>query len=200
MSWPATARYGLEDAPGALAFVQDFVNTIPAGKPRGADLLAEPASARTWLGDALAAWSRHRAAPVDDVVLTEPDLARLRSLRSELIELVRAGDSGRAAPAEVPALSINAVLRLDRGGTVQALPTGSGWRYVASVLAIEMLDAQARDSWRRLKACANHQCSAAYFDRSRNNSRVWHDVAVCGNLANLQAHRARKRAAGGQGS
>jgi predicted RNA-binding Zn ribbon-like protein len=39
-----------------------------------------------------------------------------------------------------------------------------------------------------------HGCSAAFFDRSRNNSRVWHDVNVCGNLANLHAHRAREGA------
>ncbi|WIX82772.1 CGNR zinc finger domain-containing protein [Amycolatopsis carbonis] len=27
----------------------------------------------------------------------------------------------------------------------------------------------------------------------RNNSRVWHDVKVCGNIANLRASRARRR-------
>jgi len=36
----------------------------------------------------------------------------------------------------------------------------------------------------------------AFFDRSRNNSGVWHDVKFCGNAANLRAFRARQRAAG----
>jgi predicted RNA-binding Zn ribbon-like protein len=201
MDWPATARYGLDAAPGSLALVQDFVNTIPAGSPRGADLLGEPAAARAWLDDVLATWSRLRGAPADVVVLEESDLARLRRLRSALIDLIRAGGLDHADPAGLPRdLSVTAVLRLDEAGIVRALPTGSGWRRVASMLAVEMFDAQARDTWRRLKACANTRCSAAYFDRSRNNSRVWHDVAVCGNLANLRAHRARKRAAGGQGA
>jgi predicted RNA-binding Zn ribbon-like protein len=34
----------------------------------------------------------------------------------------------------------------------------------------------------------------AFFDRSRNNSGVWHDVAACGNAINLRASRARRRA------
>jgi predicted RNA-binding Zn ribbon-like protein len=40
-------------------------------------------------------------------------------------------------------------------------------------------------------------CPCAFYDRSRNNSRVWHDVRTCGNVANLRASRARRRAAAG---
>ena len=55
MSWPATSRYQFDAAPGSLAFVQDFVNSIPAGKPRGADLLAGLPDAQAWLDDAIGA-------------------------------------------------------------------------------------------------------------------------------------------------
>jgi len=75
---------------------------------------------------------------------------------------------------------------------VQALPSGKGWRYVASLLLIEMDDAASTPGGGSRPAVTTR--SAAFFDRSRNNSRVWHDVAVCGNLAHLHAHRARKRA------
>jgi hypothetical protein len=34
MSWTATERYDLEPAPRGLAFVQDLLNTISAGRPR----------------------------------------------------------------------------------------------------------------------------------------------------------------------
>ena len=37
----------------------------------------------------------------------------------------------------------------------------------------------------------------AFYDRSRNNGRVWHDVHTCGNVANLRASRARRRAGAG---
>ncbi|MGV9881539.1 CGNR zinc finger domain-containing protein [Streptomyces sp. NPDC003006] len=46
---------------------------------------------------------------------------------------------------------------------------------------------------RRLKTCRNPLCRVAFYDRSRNNSGVWHDVKTCGNAANLRAYRARRR-------
>lgn len=197
MSWPATTRYEVETAPDSLALVQDFVNTIAAGSPRGADLLADLPSAQDWLDSALADWSRARGLAADAVVLGEADLVKLRGLRAELVELIRAGtpDAEGGRPHRL-GISVSSTLRLDEDGRVQALPTGRGWRYVASLLLVEMHAAQIENTWPRLKTCSNRTCSAAFFDRSRNSSRVWHDVAVCGNLANLQAHRARKRAGG----
>ena len=197
MSWPATKRYELETAPDSLALVQDFVNTIAAGSPRGADLLADLPPAQDWLDGALADWSRVRGLAADAVVLGEADLVKLRGLRVELVELMRAGTpDAEVVRTDRLGISVSSTLRLDEDGRVQALPSGRGWRYVASLLLIEMYAAQLEDTWRRLKTCSNRRCSAAFFDRSRNSSRVWHDVAVCGNLANLQAHRARKRSQG----
>ncbi|MEU4453021.1 CGNR zinc finger domain-containing protein [Nocardioides sp. NPDC023903] len=195
MSWPATTRYGLETAPDSLALVQDFVNTIAAGVPPGADLLADVPTAQDWLGGALAEWCRIRGISTDVVVLDERDLGKLRSLRAELVQLIRAG-SDDPAPSEHRqlAVSVTSTMTLDDTGQVDVLPRGKGWRYVACVLLLEMRDAQLGDSWRRLKTCRNRHCSVAFFDRSRNSSRVWHDVATCGNLANLRSHRERKRA------
>jgi predicted RNA-binding Zn ribbon-like protein len=67
---------------------------------------------------------------------------------------------------------------------------------VASLVAVEMFKAQLDGSWNRLKACRNPRCAVAFFNRSRNNSGVWHDVKVCGNAANLRVYRARQRASG----
>ncbi|MFE7245020.1 hypothetical protein [Streptomyces sp. NPDC057580] len=47
MIWSAPGRYGIEPAPGGLAFVQELMNTIAAGKPRKEDLLAAPPRPRT---------------------------------------------------------------------------------------------------------------------------------------------------------
>ena len=195
MSWPATSRYQLDAAPGSLAFVQDFVNTIPAGKPRGPDLLADLPDAQRWLDEALAQWRHTRGVTADDVVLNEADLVKLRAIRAGLVSRIRAGTTDPGAPDDDHlALSAATKMQLDAHGRVHAVPNGKGWRYVASALLIEIYDAQRDGAWRHLKTCCNHRCSAAFFDRSRNNSRVWHDVTVCGNLANLHAHRARKRA------
>ncbi|RJS46765.1 CGNR zinc finger domain-containing protein [Nocardioides cavernaquae] len=197
MRWPATTRYGLDPAPGPLAFVQDFLNSIAAGSPRRADLLADLASAQDWLDGALGVWSGARALPVDHVALGDADLGRLRNLRAELVDLVRGGKGD--AVGDRPGMRVVQVpvaLQVDGAGMVSSVPVGTGWRYVASVLLMEMQDAQRTDGWRRLKTCANHRCSAAFYDRSRNNSGVWHDGAVCGNAANLRAHRARRLAEG----
>ena len=108
MSWPATSRYQLDAAPGSLAFVQDFVNTILAGK-RGPDLLADLPDAQTWLDDAIAQWRESRGVAANDVVLHEADLVRLRAIRAELVSRIRA----RTASADglrfvVPVRSVQA--------------------------------------------------------------------------------------------
>ncbi len=70
-------------------------------------------------------------------------------------------------------------------------------RWLASAVWGEVLLAQRDGRWERLKVCRNPACPCAFYDRSRNNSRVWHDVHTCGNVANLRASRARRRAGAG---
>ena len=48
-------------------------------------------------------------------------------------------------------------------------------------------------TWRTQKLCRNELCSLSFYDRSRNNSAVYHDSRVCGNASYLRASRARKR-------
>jgi hypothetical protein len=95
MSRPATSRYQLDAAPGSLAFVQDFVNSIPAGKPRSADLLAGLPDAQAWLDDAIARWRQSRGVAANDIVLHETDLVRLRAIRAELVSRIRTRHLGR---------------------------------------------------------------------------------------------------------
>nr|BFE77329.1 hypothetical protein GCM10020092_106300 [Actinoplanes digitatis] len=88
----------------------------------------------------------------------------------------------------------------DADGWVRMVPSGRGTRWLASALWAETLLAQQAGLWSRLKLCHNIDCRAAFFDTSRNNSGVWHDVSTCGNTANLRAFRERKRLMGGSGS
>ncbi|GHH76957.1 hypothetical protein GCM10018793_24080 [Streptomyces sulfonofaciens] len=196
MTWSATERYALEPAPGGLAFVQDLLNTSPAGRPRHADWLDDPTTAQTWLNEALARWSAASGRPAPAVDLTDRDREALRNLRWALRRLLSDGSDGAEAMsaqvlAAFPALSVS--MQVDERGTVVAEPSGTGWRRVASLALIECLQAQQTDQRRRLKICRNERCPCAFYDRSRNNSGVWHDVRFCGNAANLRAYRARKR-------
>ncbi len=41
-------------------------------------------------------------------------------------------------------------------------------------------------------------CLEAFYDRSRNRSRIWCDMADCGNLAKVRTHRERAAAGSDQ--
>lgn len=182
-------RYGAALAPGGLAFVQGLLNTEPAG-PSYEDLLADLPSAQAWLTEALIGWAHARELDAPALELTDSDLPRLRRLRGEIRAMVEGGGGAGAAPTAQLDLVVAADARLE------IRPRGrkaSDW--IASATLGECLTAQLTDRFSRLKVCANPDCRAAFFDRSRNRSGQWHDVKICGNRINLRASRARRRAA-----
>jgi predicted RNA-binding Zn ribbon-like protein len=194
-TWPATARYGLGPAPAGLAFVQDLLNTAPAGRPPQPDLLGELAAAQHWLDAARAGWAAATGRAPGPVTLTAQDTAALRDFRDSLRQQMTL--PAGTASAEPPLPQQTVILRPDLSGHVHAEPRGDGWHAVAALVLIEIYQAQLAGTWRRLKICRNQRCASAFYDRSRNNSGVWHDVRTCGNQANLRAYRARQRSAPG---
>jgi CGNR zinc finger len=190
MGWPATDRYGLSHAPGGLGFVQDVLNTHPTQRPPMVDLLAELDSAQTWLDGALQNWAHETGMPQSRVLLTENDLDKLRGLRADLTSLLRSTDQPHDGRL-LPSASVSA--RVGPDGKALLEPRGDGHRRVGAIVLIEIFTAQHSDIWRGLKICRNELCSLSFFDRSRNNSAVYHDSRVCGNAIYLRASRARKR-------
>ncbi|MFE6550713.1 CGNR zinc finger domain-containing protein [Streptomyces sp. NPDC057746] len=190
MSPSATVRFAVDPAPDGLAFVQDLMNTVSAGRPRARDLLADPDEARAWLDQALARWSRTTGAHMAHIELGHRDVEELRSFRDDLRRAAAHGRDGALPPRHTAAVA----MRFDGSGEVRPEPRGTGWRRVAAPALIEVFQAQRAGTWQRLKLCRNDRCETAFFDRSRNDSGVWHDVRVCGNAANLRAYRARQRA------
>ncbi len=195
MSWKASARHGVREAPAGLALVQELINTRPT-MSYGADLLVMTDDAQPWLTESLATWSRVSGLPAPTLLLSSADLRSLRRLRTTFENVVLSGASpqpdGALPPADVPVSLVP-----DSDGWVRMVPTGRGTRWLASALWAEALLAQQAGLWPRLKLCHNADCRAAFFDTSRNNSGVWHDVSTCGNTANLRAFRERKRLLGG---
>jgi predicted RNA-binding Zn ribbon-like protein len=124
------------------------------------------------------------------VLLTEADLDKLRALRADLASLVRSADQ-RHDTTLLPSASVFA--RVGPDGRALLEPRGDGIRRVSAVVVIEIFTAQLVDTWRRLKICRNDRCAVSFYDRSRNNSAVWHDSRACGNAVYLRASRARKR-------
>ena len=57
-----------------------------------------------------------------------------------------------------------------------------------AVSALSLLDGA---SLRKLKVCPN--CNWLFLDKSRNSSRLWCDMAVCGNRAKARQHYRRQK-------
>ena len=198
MSWKASARHGVREAPAGLALVQELLNTR-ASVTYGPDLLALPDDAQRWLTDALATWTRVSGLPAPVLLLSSTDLRSLRRLRTTFENVIPAGGRRQQHDGALPPADVPVSLVPDVDGWVRIVPTGRGVRWLASALWAEALLAQQSGLWPRLKLCHNADCRAAFFDTSRNNSGVWHEVSTCGNTANLRAFRERKRLLGGTG-
>lgn len=185
--WSASRRYGLAPAPGGLGLVQDFLNTIRI-QDYGPDLLADATLAQAWAADAVRTWSALRGVDAEPSSLNDGDLSKLRALRDTITNMV-AGQrpDGRGIGA------VSASFALSDTGQVRLEPAESGWRWLASALWGEILLSQREDTWRRIKQCHSQHCGSTFYDRSKNNSGVWHNVKTCGNAENLRASRARRR-------
>src|SRR5712675_399339 len=114
----ATERHGLAAAPAGLGFVQDFLNTrpthpAPSAKPEpAADLLANLDSAQCWLDGALQSWAQEAGVPQSRVLLTKAELHKLRSLRADLVSLLRPADRSRDATL-LPSASVSVQVGAD---------------------------------------------------------------------------------------
>jgi len=169
---------------------QELGNTIArTSVPMGSDLLAELDTAQRWLDDTVAAWCSFHNEPAPSIVLSAADLDQLRALRTDL-RVVLGGASGPAASARN---RITATATVSVGiNSARLSPAGSGVTWLASAVGLECLLAVEHGELRRLKLCRSATCGVVFYDRSKNNSRVWHDVGRCGNAANVRAYRARQ--------
>ena len=67
---------------------------------------------------------------------------------------------------------------------------------LARLLAI-IARAEADGTWARMKACPADNCREAFYDHSRNRSRTWCEMSICGNRAKARTYRRRTARRGG---
>jgi predicted RNA-binding Zn ribbon-like protein len=173
--WMATRRFRLRPAASGLALVQDFLNT-GAQPGRRTDLLADSARAADWSRRAARAWSAERGIEADAPVLSGSDLDRLRELRQSL----RAMLSGETICLVGDLGSVAFLPSLDGG--LRWRPTGDDWRWWSAAVCSEILLSEQGATWRRLKQCRNPLCRVVFYDRSWNNSGMWHSWSCAGDL------------------
>ncbi len=82
--------------------------------------------------------------------------------------------------------SIAATLRRHGNTTATAIPLD----LATATSALALLNGEARE---RMKICGN--CGWLFIDRSRNKSRIWCDMAVCGNRTKASRHYRKNREA-----
>jgi len=160
---------GLAAGEHDITLVLDFLNTIDI--ETGTDVLDDAAN---W-----GRWARSRQ-------LGEGGPARqARAVRDALRASV--GDPRPVPEAGDVAATIH--VRLDRGGPTLA-PVDPLGAVLASATRLAVLG-----DWGRIKICPADDCHWAFFDRSRNRSRTWCSMRVCGNREKARVWRERARAA-----
>lgn len=94
----------------------------------------------------------------------------------------------RAAVGGAPALPASAPVTLE---LVDGVPAVVAPDVVGAVLAAAHR-LVVLGEWARVKICPADDCRWAFFDRSRNHSRVWCSMRVCGNREKARVWRGRR--------
>jgi len=174
-------------APGQLELARQFVNTLDV--ETGADELDRP--------KALASWLRERGMLPRGVKVGKRDTQQAVELREALRRLLLANNGAALQRDAIEALNeaiSDATLSVsfDVDGNPALAVSGSGPSAVVAPIVAIVYEAMVNGTWGRLKACRADDCLAAFYDRSKNLSGTWCDMAVCGNRAKARAYRERR--------
>jgi predicted RNA-binding Zn ribbon-like protein len=176
-------KRAIEQESGLLV---DFVNTRDIEEET--DSIADPRQLQVWV--------RERTGEYVDAP-DEEALARLLALRESLRALLRTNNGeeigpGELAPLEEAAERSRFRTTFSADGHLDLAPARSDLSGFEArlLLAIERL--QSHGAWPRLKACTDDECRWAFYDTTRNHSRTWCSMDVCGNREKTRRYRERK--------
>ena len=150
-----------------------FINTLDV--EAGSDALDTVDGWRSWLG----------AQGLDGFLGPEDprELEHVRELRDDLRALASGERGGQAQQVDIQvALSVEGHVELSARTGVGLIAAAA-----AKVAIEQRLD--------RVKICPADDCRWAFYDTSRNRSRHWCSMEVCGNRAKARAHRERSATA-----
>lgn len=174
------------DVPESLWLAESLLNSVDVES--GQDDLDSVPRFKRWL----VAHGREPAARR----VSAADLRLARELRDELRAQLAAHHDGVPVAArrlDALAATIGLAARFDADGTLCLAPAGSGVRAVLGEVLASLVRAAHEGSWRRLKICSSDACRYVYYDRSKNASRRWCSMEVCGNRQKTRVYRQRHR-------
>ncbi|MFI5824752.1 CGNR zinc finger domain-containing protein [Streptomyces rishiriensis] len=184
----------MSQAPACARLIEAFANTVDV--ELGTDELATPGALSAWLVER-GLLDRERRTGAEDHALC----LRLRTgIREELG--VHVGDTADAALLagadealrELPVLITVRGARRD-GAVLSPAADLTPVRKALAGLAIAWSELVVTGEAARLKRCAEHACAWVFWDVSKNRSRRWCSMRVCGNRAKARRHSAKQAAA-----
>ncbi len=192
---PGAGRHTQHNSPGAIPSTLsdhlciDFVNsrfTDHTGSGRVYDRL-ELGEWRLWFVDRCGFLTQ----PKPDALMHQ-ELVDLRRLLRRLLE------SG-GQPDDEAVVQLNRCLsrsqwwelaRGERHFDLRLRWSDEGWPAVMATVASSYARLLVSGGIRRVRVCANPDCSFVFSDDSPSASRRWCDAAICGNLLKVRRHRA----------
>jgi len=171
-----------------IELVSSFVNTLEKKTSRpDEENLDSPEALRRWMDE--------QGIPAGGE-LGPRDLERAIEFREAMRHLLLANNGaeldaealrGLRAAADAGLIRVE----IEEDGQAFPRPAEEGVPALFARLLAAVADIQCAGTWERLKACAADDCQWAFYDTSRNRSRTWCSMEVCGNRAKTRAYRAR---------
>jgi predicted RNA-binding Zn ribbon-like protein len=161
--------------------LRDFVNTYDV--QCDIDEFGAPSDLSGWLAE------HGLAAP--GVRADEADLATAVALREGLRAAMLAHQEPTARRPDLDDLLASLPLRMSLHGPA-LVPVHDGARGALAGVAAAVMAAAADGTWPRLKLCHAASCRWAFLDTSKNRSRTWCSMRMCGNRTKTRAYRARR--------
>ncbi|HEX6460003.1 MAG TPA: CGNR zinc finger domain-containing protein [Thermoleophilaceae bacterium] len=175
--------------PAGAKLIEEFVNTNELDEADG-ETLRDPA--------ALSEWLRERDLLPADATVTGDDLESALTVREAIRSLLLANNGAPLDPAAVAKLNTAAErsrlrVSFSPSGKAELVPDEADVPGALSRILAVAYTSMADETWQRLKACRLDDCQWAFFDQSKNRSRTWCSMKVCGNRAKARAYRERQR-------
>lgn len=163
----------------------DFVNTRDIEEET--DSIADPALLTEWIAERTG-----EQLPELDTA----DVRRVHGLRESLRGLMLANNGGEGAgdlePIREAAERSRFRLAFDPEGGLALTPARADLSGFEASLLLALEHLQCHAAWPRLKACTDETCQWAFYDATRNRSRTWCSMDVCGNRQKTRRYRERK--------
>ncbi len=169
--------------------VQKFINTRNIEK--NTDELVSPQHLVHWL-------AKHGLMSKNGQA-TQVDLQRFLKIREGLRSLVMLNNGEENAVTQ-SLRELNEILgrqaiqlTTTASGEIRARPIGKGLDYAAGSIFLEVYRCSIEGTWKRFKVCQNDKCLWAFYDQSKNHSRKWCTMLVCGNRMKVSRYNAKRR-------